>query len=650
MRSQWHQNRELFRGISYRLSAVLLSSALFWVTAQSQSSQDHTVHHPGENANAQMATPAPSQPTEAQPTPTPGGQTGSPPAVDSGGMKDGMSGMNEHGMGSPPPRELYPSLMNLLSLSPERRSEVERVARERVETGRAQMATAMERMSAAAARADDKSMQEAVAQAREAAAILESGLAAQRALKDGGAPRAVALEWFKREMSLLAPSGAEPATGLFGLPSRWFHLAVIAILTAFLGAMLWMYFHKMRRAAVLLHALSGSEPLLATTPTGAASTMTPNTVRETAAGDGQARVAKPAAKPAAKAWSGQLRVARIFDETPDVKTFRLALPEGGDLLPFSFEPGQFMNVSVSADGEELKRAYSIASSPCCQGWCEITVKHAASGRVSGYLHERVREGDLLHVSVPYGRFTFRGKEAPSVVFIAGGVGITPLMSSIRYLTDQSWEGEIYLIYACANRESIIFSEELERLSRRHPKLHVTILLSNEESPVWDGPRGYVTKEVLLSAVPDIAKRRVHLCGPPPMMDAVRKLLREMGVPSEQVKTELFLSSKPREIITAASVSATGALAQDAHAAVCTFARSGKTAALPPGKTVLEASEEVGVNIDYSCRQGYCGICKTRLLAGRVTMEVEDGLEPEDKAQNIILACQAKSTGDVTVEA
>ena len=639
----------IFEVVILRLSAVALASALVWTVAQAQAPpQDHTVHHPGENANAQTATPTPTPTPAGQPTPAQSGQMAMPSATGSGGMMEG--GMGEMMGRGVPPRELFPSLMDLPELSPERRSEVERLAHERMQAGRSRMAAAMERLSAAAARNDYAAMQEATAEAREATAIFESGLAAHRALAEGGAPRNVALQWFKREMSLLPPTSSEPATGLFGLPSRWFHYFVIAILTGFLGAMLWMYFHKMRRAATLLSALSSGAPLPAMATAGAVAAALPS-VTPTTSEAMQARTVTPTAK----TWSGQLRVARIFDETPDVKTFRLALPEGGDLLPFTFEPGQFLTVSVNVEDKEIKRSYSIASSPCCQGWCEITVKHAPGGRVSGYLHEQVREGDLLQVSAPYGRFTFRGREAPNVVFIAGGVGVTPLMSSIRYLTDQSWKGEIYLIYACARMESIIFREELEHLKRRHPNLHSTIVLSNEESPAWDGPRGHITKELLLSAVHDIAKHRVHLCGPPPMMDAVKGVLAEAGVPPEQVKTELFLSPEPRSVITASAVAASASVAavspvQAPQTAVCTFARSGKSAALPPGKTVLEASEDVGVNIDYSCRQGYCGVCKTKLLAGEVTMEVEDGLEPDDKAQNIILACQARSTGDVTVEA
>src|SRR5262249_9715700 len=152
-----------------------------------------------------------------------------------------------------------------------------------------------------------------------------------------------------------------------------------------------------------------------------------------------------------------------------------------------------------------------------------------------------REGDQLDVSGPYGRFTFRGEEAPSVIFIAGGVGITPLMSSIRYLTDQSWNGRIDLIYACARLDSVIFREELDQLTRRHPNLHVTIVLDSEPSDAWAGPRGYVTSD-LLGRVPDIRSRRIHLCGPPVMMDAVKKALGRLGVTEDSIKTELFLSA------------------------------------------------------------------------------------------------------------
>ena len=306
-----------------------------------------------------------------------------------------------------------------------------------------------------------------------------------------------------------------------------------------------------------------------------------------------------------------------------------------------FEPGQFLTVSVEIDGKPVRRSYSIASSPCCHGWCEITVKHESGGIVSGYLHTRIKEGDSLDASGPYGRFTFRGHEAPSVVFIAGGVGITPLMSSIRYLTDQSWNGRIDLIYACARLDAVIFREELDQLARRHPNLHVTVILSSEPSGEWKGQRGYVTSE-LLAGVPDIRSRRIHLCGPPIMMEAVKKALAALGITGDAIKTELFLSAPPAQARPPGAVLET--------AVTCSFARSSKSAPLVAGETVLECAESIDVPIEYACRQGYCGVCKLKLLAGNVTMEVQDGLTPADKASGLILACQAKSTADISVDA
>ncbi len=640
------------RAVSKLPPLIVFTAVLAWaanVRAQA-TPQDHTSHHPGQNTNATASTPA------ASPAPAADGRggMGAPSAGQSPGGTGGMGSMME-GMGVPPPKELYPSLMDLPDLRPERRAEVERLAGERMREGEAAMSAAMEQLSAARAHEDYAAMEEAARRMREAQAQFESGLAARRALAEGKPPRDVALQWFKRDMNLLPGAGGDPPHGLFGL--SWFHYVVMLTLAAFAAAIIWMYFRKMRRAEALLAQLaSGSTQVGDAATSDAAASSSRAVATASPSGAARPRVAASSASTgqaaANRPWSGRLRVARIFQETPDVKTFRLVPPEDDDVLPFTFEPGQFLTVGVSLDGQELKRSYSISSSPCRQGWCEITVKHARGGRVSGHLHGRVGEGDLLSVSGPAGRFTFRGGEVPSVVFIAGGVGVTPLMSSIRYLTDRSWGGEVFLIYACASVKDIIFREELGYLRRRHPNLRVTITLDREESADWEGPRGFVTKELLLDAVPDIAARRVHLCGPPPMMDAVQKALAEIGVPAGQVKTEVFLSPEPRRAITAAAAAASGngAEAPGAQSAVCTFASSGKKAALPPGRTVLEASEEVGVNIDYSCRQGYCGVCKTKLLAGEVTMEVEDGLDEGDRAQSVILACQAKSAGDVVVEA
>jgi glycine betaine catabolism B len=340
-------------------------------------------------------------------------------------------------------------------------------------------------------------------------------------------------------------------------------------------------------------------------------------------------------------WAGKLRVARIFDEVPGVKTFRLAAQIGAE-LPFSFEPGQFLTVSVPHANRRVARSYSIASSPCCHGWCDITVKHVPGGIVSTYLHGHVRAGDALEVSGPYGRFTYSGRDASRIVLVAGGIGITPLMSAIRYLTDQSWAGEIHLLHAAASRAKLIFGEELEILGRRHPNLHITTILSDEPASEWPWLRGYITAGVLERAVPDIAHAHIHLCGPPAMMETVRSALTTLGVPAEHVHSELFLGPETGPIPAAALGATT--------VPVCSFARSGRSVPLAANMTILEAAESIGIALQYACRQGYCGMCKVKLLSGEVTMAVEDGLAPADKAAGLVLACQARARTDVGIDA
>src|SRR5262249_15724617 len=148
--------------------------------------------------------------------------------------------------------------------------------------------------------------------------------------------------------------------------------------------------------------------------------------------------------------------------TPDVRTFRLASTDGSR-LPFDFLPGQFLNLSFVIDGKKVNRSYTIASPPPRVASCELTVKREPRGTSSRHLHENVREGTLIDVFAPAGRFTFTGVEAGSVVMIAGGVGITPLMAKIRYLTDIGWTGDIYLVFSVRTGRDIIFREELDYL-------------------------------------------------------------------------------------------------------------------------------------------------------------------------------------------
>ena len=613
------------RALRVAVFLVMATAGGAGVAPAQVSPADHAKHHP--------------QPGGAGPPADPAGQPG--PAAGPPGM-GGMGGMMDMMHGRPPAREPFPEMMNTPKLDPEARARLKAAGDERVREGTAIIADGLERLAAAAEVEDYSGMQAAFARIREGTARMESGIAARRVAAGQAEPSAAAADWLKREMNLTPPPDAPTARhGPFGL--SWFHFVVMVALIGFAAAMVGMYYRKMRRASDLLQALTGTTAA-APTPTTASAAASAALPPAPAAGPSPGPIA-----PTTGRWSGRLRVARVFDETPDVKTFRLMNPLGG-VLPFTFLPGQFLTLTVLTDGKPVRRTYTIASSPTQHDYVEVTVKHEAGGVVSGYLHDQVKEGDLLDCSGPSGSFVFTGRECKCILLIGGGVGITPLMSVIRYLTDRAWAGDVYLIYSVHSPQDIIFREEIEYLARRHPNFRVVVTVSHPEGTDWAGEKGRITKELITKSVPDLASRYVHLCGPVPMMEAVKKVLAELGVPADRVKTEAFGPALGKPVPEPSAPPQPPPAGAAVSLPTVTFARSHKAAPLPPDKTVLDVADQVGVEIDNSCRVGTCGTCRVMLLSGTVTMAVEDGLEPGDKEKNIILACQAKAAADVAVEA
>ena len=277
------------------------------------------------------------------------------------------------------------------------------------------------------------------------------------------------------------------------------------------------------------------------------------------------------------------------------------------------------------------------------------------GLVSRHLHDTLREGDIINLSAPAGRFIFEGTQAKSIVLIAGGVGITPLMAITRYLTDKGWNGQIYFAYAAKTPKDIIFRQELDDLKARFANLHVHVTLSRAEDTDWTGHRGRVTAEFLMKCIPELPSRLVYICGPNAMMAMTVQVLKDLGVPPERIKMEEFIAAKKTELVeTDAGMTCVSApdvsVPDDGTGPKLKFSRSAKTVALSPDKSLLEIAEEAGVNIDFECRSGICGRCKTRLLGGCVRMETQEALTVDDKSKNIILMCQARASEPVVVEA
>jgi len=342
-----------------------------------------------------------------------------------------------------------------------------------------------------------------------------------------------------------------------------------------------------------------------------------------------------------KFWSGELVVARIFQETHDTRTFRFRMPDGSP-LPFMHVAGQYINLKLTIDGRRVNRSYTISSAPTRPDYVEVTIKRVPNGYASHFMHDVVKEGDRIAVSAPAGKFVFAGHEAERIVLLAGGVGITPAMAVVRSLTDRSWSGDIYLLFSVREKKDVIFERELAHLQERFPNLHVEIVVSSE--------RGHVTREIIERHVPGLAGGPIMMCGPGPMMVAMRALLVSMGVPDAEIHEEEFVSPPmpaPGEPEPPAPIEE---LPIGNGVPSVRFEKSGKSTEVPAELTVLEAAEECGVTIPFECRSGICGQCKTRLVSGKVVMEVQDALTASDRARGIMLACQARAAQDLVVDA
>src|SRR5258708_7156334 len=309
-----------------------------------------------------------------------------------------------------------------------------------------------------------------------------------------------------------------------------------------------------------------------------------------------------------------LRLASVTAQTSDSKPLRFVVPIERKL---SAHPGQFLTFSFLFDGKKVTRSYSICSSPARSGYVEITPKRVSQGCASVFLNDRASVGMTVEASGPFGHFCFDESKHRSVVLIAAGSGITPMMAMLRYMDDLCLETTATLLYCVRTRSDIIFDRELEQLRSRLKNFQYHVLLSKPDAG-WSGPRGHVSREFIEDKVKDLTSPDFFLCGPPQFMDASRTILTGLGVKPERIRQESFGSTVPKGLPQGPVAPAS---------AIVEFVRSGKTCVVRGGQTVLEAAEEQGVPIPASCRQGQWGTCKTKLLEGDVRMDAEDGRDP-----------------------
>ncbi|MQF48696.1 oxidoreductase [SAR202 cluster bacterium AC-647-N09_OGT_505m] len=227
-------------------------------------------------------------------------------------------------------------------------------------------------------------------------------------------------------------------------------------------------------------------------------------------------------------------ITAIRQETPTVKSFVLDLG-GGEI---DFLPGQYVDLFIDSLRTIEGAGYSIISTPLEKGTISIAVKKLPEAKSAIYLHENAQVGDAFILMGPDGEFQYKEGIGVSVVLIAGGIGITPLISMFRYVHEAQPDIKLSLLYSARVPSELAFYDELKATSAQNPNITCYFAITRPEEEPWDGPVGRVNREMLRDYAADVDSV-FYICGPTEMPDEIAEILRGLGVEESRINTEAW---------------------------------------------------------------------------------------------------------------
>ena len=354
-------------------------------------------------------------------------------------------------------------------------------------------------------------------------------------------------------------------------------------------------------------------------------------------------------------WNGfrKFKVVSKVKETHDITSFYLS-PHDGKPLP-SFFPGQFLTFQLNIEGNThpVVRCYSLSDSPHHPDRYRVSIKKvppprndpkAPPGLVSNHFHESINENDILDVKAPSGQFYLDIHAKGPVVLLAGGVGITPVLSMLNALVEIESQREIWFCLGVRNKKEHIMKEHLEKVAKENPNVNLQVFYSSPAETDFKEKDYHIEGRVKVSSLINLLPSNnydFYICAPPPMVEDLRNDLAAWGVPKTSIHFEAFGPATVKKCTTNSE-------SKDVPKIDISFTKSGKVFPWDPNLTsLLELAENNGIPLDSGCRAGNCGTCLTAIKSGEVSYVGEPGSLPEEGS---CLACIAVPKGDLTLDA
>ena len=342
-----------------------------------------------------------------------------------------------------------------------------------------------------------------------------------------------------------------------------------------------------------------------------------------------------------------LRVAAIVPETAEANSIRFEIPDALKQA-FAFRAGQHLTLRATIGGEEVRRNYSLCTAPAEQDWM-VTVKRIGGGVFSNWVGDNLKPGDTIDVMPPHGSFTceFDSSKSRHLVGIAGGSGITPVMSLIKTTLGTEPGSRFTLLYGNRDSSSVIFLEALAALKDRYlDRLELYHFLDQEEQEI-DLFNGMLDRarceEAIEHLVPDAGDvDGWFICGPGPMMDAAEGALLDRGIDKGRIHIERFTADRPAEAVARQIAE----LQTKAEGVTVSVTLDGRTRKVPfTAGNILDSARAAGLPAPFACKAGVCATCRAKVTSGKVEMAARYGLTDEEVAAGYVLTCQSVPMGD-----